>query len=145
MRNVQTVITNPAVNPVMIGTLLLRPARRNVKVRTNTLAQVQVIPAAVERLAAASIKAVNAQTATNGMEKVVPLIVIMMKHGMVLNVYVIRHTTLILVPERQKLATENLATANTNHVFADICGNGMEILAPTAETNTSIPVAEKEF
>ena len=66
MKNVLTVITNPDVSLVMIGTPRHKPARRNVKVRTNTLALVQAMPVALGKLVMENINHVIVLLLTRG-------------------------------------------------------------------------------
>ena len=56
MKNVQIVITNPAVNPVMTGTPRHKPARHNVQVLINMLVPVQTKLEEVVQLVAENIR-----------------------------------------------------------------------------------------
>ena len=73
MKNVLTVIINPAVSPVMTGTPPPKPAPRNAQVLINILVPVQTKPAEAARLAVENTRSVLALADIFGAEVLVPL------------------------------------------------------------------------
>ena len=71
MKNVLTVIINPAASPAMTGILPPKHVLRNVQVLINTLVPAPVIPAEAARLAVENTRSVLAPADMLGTENLV--------------------------------------------------------------------------
>ena len=72
MKNVLTVIINPAASPAMIGMLLPKPAPRNAQVLINILVLAPAIPAEAAQPVVENIRLVLAPADMLGTEVLVP-------------------------------------------------------------------------
>ena len=129
MKNVQIVITNPAVNPVMTGTPRHKPARHNVQVLINMLVPVQTKLEEVVQLVAANTQLALVPADMNGAAVLVK------------NVQVLIN---ILVPEQMKPGVVvHLAEENIRRVNVQVVMTGATVLVLNAQVLINMLVPEQ--